>query len=92
MHLQMGDSTAGETSGITGSPKQGVMASATPVLTEGASVWPGRTGGDMGSPGSKPRAARTQRRPGSLTGLHAVLCSLNFKSNKVKTATNQKQK
>ena len=60
-----------QTSGTPGSQKQDVIAGATPVLTEG-------------SPGSNPRAAKTQRRSAWVTGLHAALGSLNFKSNKVK--------
>lgn len=40
VHIQVGDSTADKTLGITGSRKQNVMASATLVLTEGVCVWP----------------------------------------------------
>lgn len=40
VHIQVGDSTVDKTSGIVGSQKQNVMASATPVLTEGVRVWP----------------------------------------------------
>lgn len=41
-------------------------------------------GGDTGSPGSSLQAVQTPWRSGSVTGLHAVLCSLNFKSDQVK--------
>lgn len=46
MHIQVGDSTADKTSGITGSQRQKAMASAAPVLTEG----PGGAGGKPVSP------------------------------------------
>lgn len=65
MHILVGNSTAEETLGITGTQKQNVTASAAPVLTEGAHVWLGGTGGDTGSPGSHPhRPEQTQRRSG----------------------------
>lgn len=95
VHIQVGDSTADKTSGIVGSQKQNVMASATPVLTEGVHVWPARTGGDTRPPGSTQQAVQTQQRSGSVTGLHSTLCSLNFKSNEVKpqqiTSSNERR-
>lgn len=85
MHILVGNSTAEETLGITGAQKQNVTASAAPVLTEGAHVWLGGTGATRDHQGAIPTGlSRHSGGQGSVTGLCAVLCSLNFKSNKVK--------